>query len=122
MEFPIVGMNIDAFKLILTVENLIKLAHHRHGGRIRDTDSFVKDDNVSYKIDYECKSSQAQGGKSTGSIYIRGIKGKDGRDSYKFCHEKSVDFCELDSQIVIEVLQEVNRMMPPKAPEEPEPQ
>lgn len=53
-------------------------------------------------IDYEDNSSTAMGGKSKGSIYLRGIKSANkGADSYKFVLEKSVDFCELDSQIIV---------------------
>jgi hypothetical protein len=97
IEFPIIGANIDAFKLILKVEDMIKLGHHKYGGRVLSTDSFMKDDNVSYLIDYQDDSSTAPGGKSKGSIYIRGIKSSNGIDSYKFVMEKSVDFCDLDS-------------------------
>jgi hypothetical protein len=53
-------------------------------------------------IDYENNSSTAMGGKSKGSIYLRGIKSPNkGVESYKFVLEKSVDFCELDSQIIV---------------------
>lgn len=65
-------------------------------------------------IDYEDNSSTAMGGKSKGSIYLRGIKSANkGADSYKFVLEKSVDFCELDSQIIVQALEEVNKMLPP---------
>jgi hypothetical protein len=40
------------------------------------TDSFIKEDNVSYKIDFENNSSTAMGGKSNGTIYLRGIIGQ----------------------------------------------
>lgn len=51
---------------------------------------------MSYLIDYEVNSSTAHGAKSKGSVYIRGIKGGEGYDSYKFIMEKGVDFNELD--------------------------
>jgi hypothetical protein len=60
------------------------------------TDSYIQDENVSYLIDYEVYSTTAQGAKNKGSIYIRGIKGEGGFDSYKFVLEKSVDFHDLD--------------------------
>ena len=60
------------------------------------TDSYIQDENVSYMIDYEVASTTATGGKNKGSIYIRGIKGEGGFDSYKFVLEKSVDFHDLD--------------------------
>jgi hypothetical protein len=77
------------------VEDNIKIGRAKFGGRVIETDTFSKDENVSYKIDYACDSSTAPGGSSKGSIYIRGVKGKD-FDSYKFVMEKGVDFCDLD--------------------------
>jgi hypothetical protein len=74
-----------------------------------NTDSHIQDDNVSYLIDYEVNSSTASGGKSKGSIYIRGVKGQNGVDSYKFVLEKGVDFAPLDSDMILQALQEVNR-------------
>ena len=53
---------------------------------------------MSYLIDYEVDSTTAQGAKNKGSIYIRGIKSRDGGyDTFKFILEKSVDFNDLDS-------------------------
>ena len=52
-------------------------------------------------IDYDVKSSTVSGGKSKGTIYIRGVKGYNGLDSYKFVLEKSVDFAPLDSEIIL---------------------
>jgi hypothetical protein len=57
----------------------------------------VQDDSVAYLVDYEVDSPVALGSKSKGSIYIRGIKGGEGFDSYKFILEKAVDFNDLDS-------------------------
>ena len=48
-------------------------------------------------IDYAVNSSTALGAKSKGSIYIRGIKGEGGFDSFKFVLEKGFDFHELDT-------------------------
>ena len=51
---------------------------------------------MSYSIDYQNNSSTAEGGKSNGTIYIRGVKTPAG-DSFKIVMEKGVDFNELDS-------------------------
>jgi hypothetical protein len=50
------------------------------------------------------------GGKSKGTIYLRGIIGKSGLNSFKFILEKSVDFCDLDSQILISAVEHVNNI------------
>jgi len=52
---------------------------------------------MSYMIDYATLSTGADGAMSKGSIYIRGIKSKDGYDSFKFVLEKNQDFCGLDA-------------------------
>jgi hypothetical protein len=101
------------------VEDMIKIGRAKFGGTVIDTDTFSKDDNISFKIDYSNDSSTAPGGKSKGSIYIRGVKGKD-IDSYKFVMEKGVDFCDLDVQIFVNILTEVNRLLPPKVIEVPQ--
>jgi hypothetical protein len=64
-------------------------------------------------IDYEVASSTASGGTCSGTIYIRGMKGKDGVDAFKFVLEKNVDFADLDSQLFITALELVNKMQPP---------
>lgn len=65
-------------------------------------------------IDYEVNSTTASGGKSKGSIYIRGLKNQNGIDSYKFVLEKGVDFAQLDSDMILAALSEVNRQQPPQ--------
>lgn len=52
-------------------------------------------------IDYQVDSSSALGSKSKGSIYIRGIKGEGGFDSYKFILEKGFDFHPLDTKLFL---------------------
>lgn len=79
------------------MEDKLKNNKEHFGSKILSTDSFLKQDNVSYMIDFEDNSTTALGAKSKGSIYVRGVKGQNGTDSYKFVMEKSVDFCELDS-------------------------
>lgn len=64
---------------------------------------------MSYLVDYEVDSPVALGSKSKGSIYIRGIKGGEGYDSYKFILEKAVDFNDLDSQIILKAYEESNK-------------
>jgi len=113
VEFPIVGKNVDVFRIMCVVEDTIKQGYHKYSSRIRDRETFKNQDNVSQKIDYQVASSTANGANCTGTIYIRGIKGPDGNDSFKFIMEKSNDFSELDAEVMIEVLQEVNRMYPP---------
>jgi len=56
------------------------------------TDSFQGDESVSYMIDYSVNSSTVHGAKSKGSLYLRGIKGDNGFDSFKFVLEKNNDF------------------------------
>lgn len=73
------------------------------------TDSFIQDENVSYLIDYEVNSSSAEGSKTKGSIYIRGIKGEGGFDSYKFILEKGFDFHDLDIQLISKAYEEAFR-------------
>jgi hypothetical protein len=50
------------------------------------------------------------GGKSKGTIYLRGVIGLRGVNSFKFILEKSVDFCDLDSQIFISAIEHVNNI------------
>jgi hypothetical protein len=64
-------------------------------------------------IDYSVASSTASGGSCSGTIFIRGMKGKDGTDAFKFVLEKSVDFADLDAQLFITALEMVNKMQPP---------
>ena len=101
IEFPIAGRSVDAFGLILTTEKSIQSANKKHGSRIVDTDSYLAGENVSYKIDYSVNSSTVSGGKSKGTVYIRGIKSDTGFDSFKFVLEKNVDFSDLDAEMVI---------------------
>lgn len=88
---------------------MIRQAAQTQGARVITTDSHLQDDNVSYLIDYEVNSTTASGGKSKGSVYIRGLKNQNGIDSYKFVLEKGVDFAALDSDMILSALTEVNR-------------
>jgi hypothetical protein len=73
---------------------------------VTSTDSFIQDENVSYVIDYSVNSSTALGARSKGTIYIRGIKGDGGFDSYKFILEKSFDFHEFDVKLILKAYEE----------------
>jgi len=61
---------------------------------------------VAYLVDYSVASSGVQGTNCKGSIYIRGIKGDEGIDSFKFTLEKSNDFSDLDSEIMVSAYEE----------------
>ena len=54
------------------------------------------------------------GAKSRGSVYIRGVKGQNGTDSFKFILEKNTDFADLDSDMFVTALEEVCKMQPPE--------
>jgi hypothetical protein len=47
------------------------------------------------------KSPVVDGGNSKGSLYFRGVKGKEGWDSFKFIMEKANDFSDFDAELVI---------------------
>jgi len=52
-------------------------------------------------------SATVHGAKNKGSVYIRGSKSLDGGyDSFKFILEKSVDFSDLDAQIILAAYEE----------------
>ncbi len=64
-------------------------------------------------IEYSVNSSTVEGGKSRGTIYIRGIKDQEsGFDSFKFVLEKLVDFSDLDSKMIINACEHVMKMQP----------
>ena len=56
---------------------------------------------MAYLVDYTVNSSQVEGTKCTGSIYIRGVKGQDGLDSFKFTLEKGQDFSNFDADLFL---------------------
>lgn len=72
-----------------------------YGVKVIGTDSYLADENVAYLIDYSVKSPVVDGGSSKGSLYIRGVKGNEGWDSFKFIMEKHNDFSPFDAEIVI---------------------
>jgi hypothetical protein len=78
--------------------------------KITDTDSFSAGENVSYKIDYSVDSSTVGGGKSKGTVFIRGVKSETGFDSFKLVVEKMVDFAKLDSDLIINAVEHFLKM------------
>lgn len=69
--------------------------------KIIGNDSYIADENVAYLIDYQVRSASVGGTNNKGSIYIRGIKGSEGYDSFKFILEKANDFSDFDAEMVI---------------------
>lgn len=65
-------------------------------------DSYMADENVAYLVDYKVDSSTCFGTSCAGSIYIRGVKGVDGVDSFKFILEKANDFSDFDAELIVE--------------------
>lgn len=102
IEFPIVGRNVDALALNNHMREQMEAAKKdpKYHLRITTTDSYLADENVAYLIDYQVKSSKPYGNTSNGSCYIRGVKGQDGWDSFKFILEKSNDFSDFDADLV----------------------
>ena len=76
------------------------------------TDSYSQGDNVSYMIDYQVNSTTADGAKSKWSVYIRGLKGEQGIDSFKFVLEKNVDFNDLDAELMLSAIEFLYKMQP----------
>mmetsp|Transcript_41786 Transcript_41786/g.55068 ORF Transcript_41786/g.55068 Transcript_41786/m.55068 type:complete len:196 (-) Transcript_41786:1088-1675(-) len=110
IELGIAGKNVDAFSLILSTEKLLKDGKKDQGVKITDTDSFSAGENVSYKIDYSVDSSTVGGGKSKGTVFIRGVKSETGFDSFKLVVEKMVDFAKLDSDLIINAVEHFLKM------------
>jgi hypothetical protein len=61
----------------------------------------LADENVAYLIDYKVKSRHVDGAMCPGSVYIRGVKGQDGWDSFKFILEKANDFSDFDAELIL---------------------
>ena len=68
---------------------------------IKLTDSYMNDDNIAYLIDYSVNSPKIPGAQSKGSVYIRGVKGQNGLDNFKFVLEKANDFSDFDAEMVV---------------------
>ena len=68
-------------------------------------------ENVSYLLDYTVDSSQVRGTKCSGSVYIRGVKGEGGWDSFKYTLEKANDFSDFDVELLVNGYEHAFRKM-----------
>lgn len=75
--------------------------HKDYKVKITGNDSYLAEENVAYLIDYKVKSKHVDGAMSPGSVYIRGVKGHEGWDSFKFILEKANDFSEFDAEMIL---------------------
>jgi len=102
VEFPIVGKNVDAFRIYNYVKSKLDQAHQEKRAMVRVTgkDSYINEENVAYLLDYQVESGKVQGSPCSGSCYVRGVKGAEGWDSFKFILEKSNDFNAFDAELV----------------------
>ena len=119
VEFPIVGRNVDAFSLLVTTKQLLEDNMKKWDVRITNTDSYLAEENVAYLIDYLVKSSSVGGTKCKGSIYIRGVKGSEGLDSFKFILEKSNDFSEFDAKLILNAYEQALKPKPGEVAQSP---
>jgi hypothetical protein len=105
IEFPIQQKNVDAFSILVAIQSVLNEHKDKSSAKIKNNDVFKQDDMMSYLIDYEIDSTTARGAKSTGSIYIRGVKNEN-FDSFKFVIEKNTDFHEVDVNIILKAYEE----------------
>ena len=63
---------------------------------------FEENDLFSYKLDYEIMSSLTKGAKNKGSIYLKGVKGKE-YDNFVFSLDKNTDFVDLEITALVKV-------------------
>ena len=103
IEFPIVGHNVDAFSLLSSTQQKLDSGKKDKNYMVKviGNDSYINEENVAYLIDYAVRSKSVGGTNNKGSIYIRGIKGNDGLDSFKFILEKANDFSDFDAELMI---------------------
>ena len=74
----------------------------KYNVRVIGNDSYLSDDTMAYMLDYSVSSSQVGGTNCKGSVYIRGVKGKEGVDSFKFILEKANDFSDFDAEMIVD--------------------
>ena len=91
----------------------------KYGSRVTSKDYYHNEENLAYLIDYKVQSSKVGGTHCTGSVYIRGVKGEDGVDNFKFILEKSNDFSDLDAEIVVNAYEQALKPKPGDMPEKP---
>jgi len=78
-------------------KNKMEQGKKKYGVRVTGNDSYLAEENVAYLVDYMVNSESVRGTHNKGSIYIRGVKGENGLDSFKYILEKSNDFNEFDA-------------------------
>ena len=71
---------------------------------------------MAYLVDYLVNSSQVEGTRCPGSLYIRGVKGQEGLDSFKFTLEKGQDFSDFDVQLFLTAYSEALTLGPEHLP------
>jgi len=103
IEFPIVARHVDAFTLLSSTNQQMDAGKKKEKFAVRVTgnDSYLSEDAVAYSIDYKVKATVVGGSFSAGSVYIRGTKGHEGYDSFKFSLEKANDFSDFDAQLIL---------------------
>ena len=100
IEFPIVKQNFDAYSLMQQTRTQMEDGKKKYGSKVIGSDSYIADENLSYLLDYHCDSTSVPGTKNKGSVYIRGVKGHEGWDSFKFILEKTQDFSDFDAELI----------------------
>lgn len=102
IEFPIVTRNVNALALLESTKTLMEANKGKpYFVKVKTTDSYLADENVSYLVDYQVESQQVRGTMCKGSCYVRGVKGHDGWDDFKFILEKSNEFSDFDAKIIV---------------------
>ena len=86
LEFPIKARHIDAYSLLTATNQKLDTAKNdpNYNVRVTGNDSYLTDDSTAYTIDYKVNSVVVAGSTSNGTVYIRGAKGYEGYDSFKF--------------------------------------
>lgn len=116
LEFPIVAKHVDAFSLLTATNQKFDEGKKNPEflARVTGNDSYLSDDSVAYTIDYKVMSSSCTGAMSNGTVYIRGSKGYEGYDNFKFELQKGVDFSDFDAQLVINAYEQAFKNMNPE--------
>lgn len=109
---------MDAFSLLTSTQQKMAEGRKDHNANLKITgnDSYLAEENVAYLIDYKVKSHNVDGAMSAGSVYIRGVKGHEGYDSFKFILEKANDFIDFDAEIILNAYEQA---LKPKANSSP---
>lgn len=103
LEFPIKARHVDAYSLLTATNKKLETAKKNptYNVRVTGNDSYLTDDSTAYTIDYKVNSTSVEGSTSNGTVYIRGAKGYEGYDSFKFELQKANDFSDFDVELVL---------------------